>query len=261
MEGARAAGSADQLDAVWFLDDFTTIWIRGSYTIVQEIYWGKKLWILVTHLIHRILGSAILGSLSFTFVHPLFLSFTFPTSPSTETIGWAKLRLFLFIVNYRSTFLHNLQMHWYLWGVLHLGLSKLFNCNQILGRVADENWIVKIYMFICENMLFFKLFILLSQLKEPFGGSVRGQDVPICGGNPATTRERHIYLSDSHAVDIRIVTGNQQNNPRFLIKYESKLTAGLTELMDIKAQPMDRFNSPLGFLRNSRHFRIGKVWE
>ena len=30
-------------------------------------------------------------------------------------------------------------MHWSLWGVSHLGLAKLVNCNQILGHVADQD--------------------------------------------------------------------------------------------------------------------------
>ena len=32
-------------------------------------------------------------------------------------------------------------MHWNLWGVSHLGLAKLGNCNQILGHVADQDCI------------------------------------------------------------------------------------------------------------------------
>ena len=33
------------------------------------------------------------------------------------------------------------QMHWSLWGVSHLRLAKLVNCNQILGDVADQDYI------------------------------------------------------------------------------------------------------------------------
>ena len=32
-------------------------------------------------------------------------------------------------------------MHWSLWGVSHLGLAKLVNCSQILGHVADQDYI------------------------------------------------------------------------------------------------------------------------
>ena len=32
-------------------------------------------------------------------------------------------------------------MHWSLWGVSHLGLAKLVNCNQILGHVADQDYV------------------------------------------------------------------------------------------------------------------------
>ena len=32
-------------------------------------------------------------------------------------------------------------MHWSLWGVSHPGLAKFFNCNQILGHVADQDYI------------------------------------------------------------------------------------------------------------------------
>ena len=32
-------------------------------------------------------------------------------------------------------------MRWSQWGVSHLGLAKLVNCNQILGHVADQNCI------------------------------------------------------------------------------------------------------------------------
>ena len=32
-------------------------------------------------------------------------------------------------------------MHWGLWGDCHLGQAKRVNCNQILGQVADENYI------------------------------------------------------------------------------------------------------------------------
>ena len=32
-------------------------------------------------------------------------------------------------------------MHWGPWGVWHLSLAKLFNCNQILGHVADQNYV------------------------------------------------------------------------------------------------------------------------
>ena len=32
-------------------------------------------------------------------------------------------------------------MHWGLWGVSPLGHAKLLNCNQILDRIADQNYI------------------------------------------------------------------------------------------------------------------------
>ena len=32
-------------------------------------------------------------------------------------------------------------MHWSLWGVSHLSLAKLVNCNQILGHVTDQDCI------------------------------------------------------------------------------------------------------------------------
>ena len=32
-------------------------------------------------------------------------------------------------------------MHWSLWGVSHLGLAKLVNCNQIPGHVAVQDYI------------------------------------------------------------------------------------------------------------------------
>ena len=36
---------------------------------------------------------------------------------------------------------NQVQMHWNLWGVSHLILAKLVNCNQILGHVADQDYI------------------------------------------------------------------------------------------------------------------------
>ena len=47
---------------------------------------------------------------------------------------------------------YKVQMHWSLWGVSHLGLAKLVNCNQILGHVADQDYIdEKCYWQICIN--------------------------------------------------------------------------------------------------------------
>ena len=40
----------------------------------------------------------------------------------------------------------NFEMHWRIWGVLHLGQVKLVNCNQILGQVADQNYIAKFHV-------------------------------------------------------------------------------------------------------------------
>ena len=33
------------------------------------------------------------------------------------------------------------NLDWSLWGVSHLGRAKLVNCNQILGHVADQDYI------------------------------------------------------------------------------------------------------------------------
>ena len=126
--------------------------------------------------------------------------------------------------------------------------------RPLLGEILDPPLVKKLSManlcppyWIPVLATFLSCCVLFSQLKEPFGGSVRTQEVPICGGNPTTTRERHIYLSDSHAVDIRVITGSQQNNPRFLIKYESKLTREFTALTNLKEPPwikIFRFNWP-----------------
>ena len=34
-----------------------------------------------------------------------------------------------------------IKMHWSLWGISHLSLAKLVNCNQNLGYVADQNYV------------------------------------------------------------------------------------------------------------------------
>ena len=40
-----------------------------------------------------------------------------------------------------NEYVYGVQMHWSLWGVSHLGVAKLVNCNQILGHVADQDYI------------------------------------------------------------------------------------------------------------------------
>ena len=45
------------------------------------------------------------------------------------------------ICRINKLYIYKVQMHWSLWGVLHLGLAKLVNCNQILGHVADQDCI------------------------------------------------------------------------------------------------------------------------
>ena len=52
----------------------------------------------------------------------------------------------------------------------------------------------------------------------------RGQAVPICGGGGGP-RVRHVYLSDSHRLDVSIL-GKQHHtaeDPYFLIGYQGKI--------------------------------------
>ena len=47
--------------------------------------------------------------------------------------------------------IHNFETHWSQRGVSHLSQTKLVNRNQILGEVADQN-----YIAIRESVLLFK---------------------------------------------------------------------------------------------------------
>ena len=60
---------------------------------------------------------------------------------------WGMVTLSLWDLNISyERLLHNFEMHSRQWGIAHLGLVKLVNCNQFLSHVADENWIAKFYV-------------------------------------------------------------------------------------------------------------------
>ena len=59
-----------------------------------------------------------------------------------------------------------------LWGVSHLGQAKLFDCNQIQGQVASQNWWLFLAMLLSIKKNFATWWVLMKniQIKNYFCG-------------------------------------------------------------------------------------------